>query len=112
MIIDQQRLTSQQMLDNILRLHPDLDRQVQEVKVEHKRELQMERLEHERMTRQMEALLHENERNAECSICMDARKTHVLVPCGHQCVCETCIDIGDACPMCLVTVTSKIKVFY
>ena len=27
---------------------------------------------------------------SECSVCMDNKKNHVLIPCGHVCVCEVC----------------------
>ena len=40
--------------------------------------------------------------NAECSICMDTPKTHVIVPCGHYCACLPCsLNIQNKyCPMC------------
>ena len=47
----------------------------------------------------------------ECVVCLDAQPTHILVPCGHQCVCEACIFVGDECPMCRASVTHKVKVF-
>ena len=25
-----------------------------------------------------------------CVVCLDGEKTHILVPCGHQCVCAPC----------------------
>ena len=37
----------------------------------------------------------------ECVICLEERKSHVIVPCGHRCVCAKCADIiKDQCPMC------------
>ena len=42
--------------------------------------------------------------DTECCVCMEANKTHVLIPCGHVCACETCADTIMAttkiCPMC------------
>jgi hypothetical protein len=40
-----------------------------------------------------------------CVVCMDAPKTHAIVPCGHVCVCEECGERLLAvqpvvCPMC------------
>ena len=37
------------------------------------------------------SMASENEDIAsECSVCMDNKKNHVLIPCGHVCVCEEC----------------------
>ena len=40
----------------------------------------------------------------ECCVCMEARKTHAFVPCGHRCVCEGCADCimaaSKECPVC------------
>ena len=38
-----------------------------------------------------------------CAICIDAPRTHVLVPCGHKCVCGDCAALSvqrGACPIC------------
>ena len=48
---------------------------------------------------------------SECVVCMNAPASHALAPCGHQCVCEACINVGEECPMCRVTVTLKMKIF-
>jgi hypothetical protein len=34
----------------------------------------------------------------ECSVCMVNNKTHVLVPCGHLCVCQECAG-KFTCPL-------------
>lgn len=56
----------------------------------------------------------------ECVICMEGKKTHVLVPCGHRCVCQACADklmmssttrAEAKCPTCRVRLTQAIKVF-
>ena len=39
----------------------------------------------------------------ECSICMDQPNTHVLVPCGHKCICGDCAElvrVQGVCPIC------------
>ncbi len=37
------------------------------------------------------SMASENEDIAsECSVCMDNKKNHVLILCGHVCVCEEC----------------------
>jgi hypothetical protein len=36
-----------------------------------------------------------------CVICLEKTKTHVLVPCGHRCVCEACsVMTSQQCPIC------------
>ena len=50
----------------------------------------------------------------ECVVCLDAQKSHVLIPCGHFCVCEACADrlaVGDGCPICRTPVQIKTRVF-
>ena len=50
----------------------------------------------------------------ECVVCLDALKSHVLVPCGHRCVCEACaerIQTGDPCPVCRKGVAAKCRVY-
>lgn len=48
-----------------------------------------------------------------CVICMDATSTHVVVPCGHVCLCETCaaLDHDRSCPFCRAEITSIIRIF-
>jgi len=50
----------------------------------------------------------------ECAVCMDAPNTHVLVPCGHKCVCAGCserIRERGHCPMCRAAVVWTCEVF-
>jgi len=50
----------------------------------------------------------------ECVVCLDAQKSHILIPCGHFCVCEACADrlaVGDGCPICRTPVQIKTRVF-
>ena len=50
-----------------------------------------------------------------CTICGDADKNHVFVPCGHLCACKDCagqvITRKMACPVCRSLVTEAIQVF-
>jgi len=39
----------------------------------------------------------------ECSVCMDQPNSHVVVPCGHKCLCGSCAGLireQGICPMC------------
>jgi len=56
--------------------------------------------------------------HASCVVCLDAPRTHVLVPCGHRCVCEDCCnrvivlpDGGRECPMCREPVLTSCLVY-
>ena len=48
-----------------------------------------------------------------CVICLDAARTHVMVPCGHKCLCESCTYHMKKleCPMCRKPATDIIKVY-
>jgi len=50
--------------------------------------------------------------NKKCAICLNYPKTHIIVPCGHKCVCGDCKDkIKDSCPICRQQIETIIKVF-
>ena len=46
----------------------------------------------------------------ECVICFDDLKTHIAVPCGHLCVCESCSASLQSCPICRGSVERWMKV--
>ena len=47
-----------------------------------------------------------------CIICFEAPSSHILIPCGHQCVCQSCMDkVLNECPICRAAVDLKVKVF-
>ena len=51
-----------------------------------------------------------------CVLCLDAPKDHIIVPCGHQCVCEACADQltktrTPTCPVCREPIRETMKVF-
>jgi hypothetical protein len=50
-----------------------------------------------------------------CTICGDADKNHVFIPCGHLCACKECssqvIQRHMSCPVCRGHVTEAIQVF-
>ena len=53
----------------------------------------------------------------ECAVCLDAPNTHVLVPCGHKCVCSTCAETlgkqkqGNLCPICRTQIVWVCEVY-
>jgi hypothetical protein len=51
-----------------------------------------------------------------CVLCLDAPKDHIIIPCGHQCVCEACAEKlkkarHPLCPFCRTPINSTFKVF-
>jgi hypothetical protein len=51
-----------------------------------------------------------------CVVCFDAPKDHIIIPCGHQCVCGTCAEAlkreaHPACPLCREPISVTAKVF-
>jgi hypothetical protein len=51
-----------------------------------------------------------------CVVCFDAPKDHLIVPCGHQCVCARCAEQltktrTPTCPVCREPIQQTVKVF-
>ena len=44
-----------------------------------------------------------------CIVCFANPKTHLAVPCGHQCACESCSEQMQECPYCRAEVSLWIK---
>lgn len=49
---------------------------------------------------------------AECVVCLDAEATHVVVPCGHICLCGDCTQNLPHCPLCRTAVLQTMRVFF
>ncbi|CAE7438105.1 TU20 [Symbiodinium natans] len=49
----------------------------------------------------------------KCCLCLALPSDHALLPCGHLCVCATCLAASclDACPVCRKSVQSTAKIF-
>jgi hypothetical protein len=57
-----------------------------------------------------------DEEETQCVVCFDAPKDHILVPCGHQCVCGACAEQltrtrTPTCPVCREPIRETVKVF-
>ena len=54
-------------------------------------------------------------RDAECVVCLDKPKDHLIMPCMHMCLCEECAqDFGDpkaSCPICGKKVKKVARIF-
>ena len=47
-----------------------------------------------------------------CCICLDGKKSVVLLPCRHLCLCEKCNSPSlKKCPICRSTIESRMVVF-
>ena len=51
------------------------------------------------------------EDNKLCCICLDMRRTHITVPCGHYAYCENCIRSIPSCSICMMPIDKKMKVY-
>ena len=50
--------------------------------------------------------------NNSCCVCLEGKKTVVLMPCRHLCLCDACqYRIKETCPLCKTTVTHSINVY-
>ena len=48
---------------------------------------------------------------AECAICLDDNAEYAVVPCGHRCLCASCIKAVSECPVCRGAMTAVLRVF-
>lgn len=48
----------------------------------------------------------------ECVVCMATPPSHVLIPCGHLCLCMACSVALEQCPICRAHVRSTMRVFF
>jgi len=57
----------------------------------------------------------QEEETDECVICMEAPRSHAMVPCGHRCVCADCVpnvfQDPPRCPVCRTEVSSCMQIF-
>ena len=49
---------------------------------------------------------------ADCIICMETKATHVIVPCGHFCLCARCARNQNQCPLCRAPAVHIIQGFF
>ena len=47
----------------------------------------------------------------ECAICLDDNAEYAVVPCGHRCLCASCIKTVPQCPVCRGAMTAVLRVF-
>jgi hypothetical protein len=59
------------------------------------------------------AQIEDQEDQLNCTICMDTKRSVLLLPCNHLNLCETCAPVHAAheCPTCRTQVSRRVKVF-
>jgi hypothetical protein len=60
---------------------------------------------------------HPDDEEDQCVLCFDAPKDHIIIPCGHMCVCEACAKQltqmkNPSCPICRTAIQQTTKVFH
>ena len=48
----------------------------------------------------------------DCVVCLVNRADHVLLPCGHVCVCEGCAYLLNTCPICRQNISERKHVYF
>ena len=48
-----------------------------------------------------------------CVVCMEGPRSHLLVPCGHLCLCQRCAShrAWEACPLCREVAQQVIRLY-
>ena len=46
-----------------------------------------------------------------CIVCFANAKSHLAVPCGHQCACGPCSARMESCPICRAPITERRRIF-
>lgn len=49
---------------------------------------------------------------SECVVCMAKPPSHVIIPCGHLCLCMACSVALEQCPICRARVQATMRVFF
>ena len=49
--------------------------------------------------------------STECAICLDGDAEYAVIPCGHRCLCASCIKAVSECPVCMAAMTAVLRVF-
>ena len=50
--------------------------------------------------------------HGECVVCLVNRADHVLLPCGHVCVCKGCASLLNRCPICRQNILERKHVYF
>ncbi|ETO01820.1 hypothetical protein RFI_35619 [Reticulomyxa filosa] len=55
-----------------------------------------------------------NNDDSLCIVCFDEKRTHILLPCGHFCLCQGCSQELSECPVCRVQIEKRLafKLFF
>ena len=53
-------------------------------------------------------------KNQLCVVCIDSPRSHILVPCGHVCLCAACAEreVWDECPVCRTSTSMVLRAFF
>jgi len=61
-------------------------------------------------------ILEERKRKEEenallCVFCTIEQSTFAIIPCGHKCLCERCVDFVHSCPICRGVKQNVLRIF-
>lgn len=49
--------------------------------------------------------------NKECVICNENRRSYAISPCGHLCLCNSCVNTVSSCPLCRSDIKETIRIY-
>lgn len=52
-----------------------------------------------------------SEEDDTCVVCLDQKRTHIVIPCGHVAYCGTCVEVIKKCGLCQAEVQGRYKAF-
>lgn len=47
-----------------------------------------------------------------CVVCLDQKRTHIVIPCGHVIYCEKCVTVAKVCSICRGNIAGKYRVYF
>jgi hypothetical protein len=68
-----------------------------------------EQLQEETIANLANMSIYEDTTTNDCTICMEAPKAIIIIPCGHYYTCSECTSRLDKCPICRCEISQRIN---
>ena len=64
-----------------------------------------------RLRSQIEFMQENGSSNGNCTVCYEGAIDAVIIPCGHMCVCMSCTEHLQRCPICRTDITEVVRTY-